>query len=295
MFDVRCSGRFVVIENNQYFLIPHFIFLIYQSSIFVIENWYMKITFLGTGTSQGVPLIGCQCKVCLSTDKQDKRLRSSLLIETETTTVVIDSGPDFRQQLLRADVRKLDGLVFTHSHKDHIAGMDDIRAFNYLQGKPVDVFATLETQEIIRNEFPYVFSNLNYPGIPKLNMHTIDKEHTIIIGDIELIPIEVMHYKMRVLGFRINEFTYITDANYISDTELKKIVGTNYLVLNALRREEHISHFTLEEAIELSKKINAKQTYFTHISHQLGLHEEVNIELPNGIQLAHDTLCVIVD
>jgi phosphoribosyl 1,2-cyclic phosphate phosphodiesterase len=225
---------------------------------------------------------------------KDKRLRSSILVETETTTVVIDSGPDFRQQLLKAGVKKLDGLVFTHSHKDHIAGMDDIRAFNYLQGKPVDVYATVQTQMVIRSEFPYIFSDLDYPGIPKLNMHTIHKDNSFQIGDLPFTPIEVFHYKMPVLGFRINDFTYITDANYIDDTELQKVFGTQYLVLNALRREEHISHFTLSQAISLAASIKPVQTYFTHISHQLGLHTEVNEELPNGIQLAYDTLSIIV-
>ena len=254
----------------------------------------MKITFLGTGTSQGVPIIGCQCLVCVSNDIRDNRLRSSILIETESTTVVIDSGPDFRQQLLRAKVKKLDGLVFTHSHKDHVAGMDDVRAFNFLQGKPVDIFASIETQEVIRNEFPYIFSNLDYPGIPKINLFTIDKDTPFTIGDIHLQPIEVLHYKMPVLGFRINDFTYITDANFISNDELTKVMGTKYLVLNALRREPHISHFTLEEAIDLSKKINAQSTFFTHISHQLGLHEDVEKELPNGINLAYDTFSIVV-
>lgn len=252
----------------------------------------MKVTFLGTGTSQGIPLIGCQCPVCRSTNEKDKRLRSALLIETATTTVVIDSGPDFRQQLLRAGVRKLDGLVFTHSHKDHIAGMDDIRAFNYLQGKAIDLFASTETQHIIRNEFPYVFSDVDYPGIPKVTLHTIDKYRTFSIGDIDFTPVEVYHYKMPVLGFRFNGFTYITDANFIADEEMEKILGSDILVLNALRREQHISHFTLSQAIEVATRIGAPQTYFTHISHQLGLHDDVGKELPSGINLAFDTLSI---
>lgn len=252
----------------------------------------MKVTFLGTGTSQGVPIIGCQCAICLSTDAKDKRLRTSILIESDTTTVVIDSGPDFRQQLLRADVRKLDGLVFTHSHKDHLAGMDDIRAFNYLQQKPVDIYASTFTQTIIKSEFPYIFSGNNYPGIPEINMHTISKNEIFQIGDIVLSPIEVMHYKMPVLGFRINDFTYITDANFIDDTEIKKIEGSTCLVLNALRKETHISHFTLEEAITVSQTIKPQQTYFTHISHQLGFHEHVEEELPEGINLAYDMLSI---
>jgi phosphoribosyl 1,2-cyclic phosphate phosphodiesterase len=252
----------------------------------------LKITFLGTGTSQGVPIIGCPCAICQSTDLKDKRLRTSILIETETTTVVIDSGPDFRQQLLRAKVAKLDGLVFTHSHKDHVAGMDDIRAFNYLQNKPVDVYATEFTQHILKREFEYVFNNTSYPGIPQINLHTIDKNNSIQIGDITLQPIEVMHYKMPVLGFRINGFTYITDANFIDETEFEKIIGSTCLVLNALRREQHISHFTLAEAIAISERIQPEQTFFTHISHQLGFHEDVEAELPLGINLAYDMLSI---
>ena len=252
----------------------------------------MKITFLGTGTSQGVPLIGCQCNVCQSPNSLDKRLRSSLLIESETTTIVIDTGPDFRQQMLRQDVRKLDGVVYTHSHKDHLAGLDDVRAFNFLQEKSMDIFASEETQAQIRAEFAYIFSGANYPGIPKIELHTITKESEIVIGDIKLIPIEVMHYKMPVLGFRIQDFTYITDANFISEEEALKIQGSKYLVLNALRREKHISHFTLEEAIAWSYKLNVEQTFLTHISHQLGLHQDLMDELPSGISLAYDMLSI---
>ncbi|MBK7762166.1 MAG: MBL fold metallo-hydrolase [Bacteroidetes bacterium] len=254
----------------------------------------MTFTFLGTGTSQGVPIIGCRCRVCLSNHEKDKRLRSSLLIESETTTIVIDSGPDFRQQLLRADVRKLDALVFTHAHKDHLAGMDDIRAFNYLQGKPVDIYATEETQSTIRTEFSYIFDRSDYPGVPQVKLHTITKHASFQIGDIECIPIEVYHYQMPVLGFRIGDFTYITDANFIDDIELQKVLGSNFLVLNALRREAHISHFTLEQAIALANRVGAQQTYFTHISHQLGLYDEIEAELPPRMNLAFDSLSIVI-
>ncbi len=252
----------------------------------------MKLTFLGTGTSQGIPLIGCQCPICLSTDSKDKRLRTSVMIQSETTTVVIDSGPDFRQQMLREDVRKLDGLVFTHSHKDHLAGMDDIRAFNYIQKKDMDVYANEETQAMIRNDFAYIFNNNSYPGIPQVQMHLIDKNNAFTIGDITFLPIEVMHFKMKVLGFRVENLTYITDANFISAEEKQKIIGSDILILNALRREKHISHFTLDEAIEISNELESKQTYFTHISHQLGLHKEVEKELPLGKNLAFDMLTI---
>ncbi|MBL7765266.1 MAG: MBL fold metallo-hydrolase [Chitinophagaceae bacterium] len=250
----------------------------------------IRFTFLGTGTSQGVPLIGCPCHVCQSQDPKDKRLRTSLLIETDTTTVVIDSGPDFRQQLLRAGVKKLDALIFTHSHKDHLAGMDDIRAFNYLQNRPIDVFATKATEAVMRMEFSYIFSNSGYPGIPEINLITIDKNSLIDVGDIRLQALEVMHYKMPVLGFRIGDFTYITDANHIAEEEMEKIKGSQYLVLNALRKEKHISHFTLDEAIVVSRQVMAPKTYFTHISHQLGLYADENPKLPEGIQLAFDML-----
>lgn len=252
----------------------------------------MKLSFLGTGTSQGVPLIGCQCRVCLSADRRDKRLRTSVLIESEASTVVIDSGPDFRYQLLRAGVKKLDALVFTHPHKDHTAGMDDVRAFNYLQRKPMDVFATIQTQDVLRQEFAYIFSKTDYPGIPQINFHTIGRDSPFSVGDLDLQPVEVMHYRMPVLGFRIGDLSYITDANYISGEEKEKLRGSRILIVNALRRESHISHFTLEQALELAAEIGAEQTFLTHISHQLGLHAEVEEELPRGIRLAYDTLSV---
>lgn len=254
----------------------------------------MKVTFLGTGTSQGVPLIACPCRVCQSTDERDKRLRSSIMIESETTCIVIDSGPDFRQQMLRENVKKLDALVFTHAHKDHLAGMDDIRAFNFIQQRDMDVYASEETERIIRKDFDYIFSNSDYPGIPKINLVNIDKHASFTIGDITLTPIEVIHYRLPVLGFRVNQFTYITDANYISEEELQKVKGSSILVLNALRREKHISHFTLQEAIHLSERIQPEQTYFTHISHQLGLYREVSAELPEGIQLGYDGLSFLI-
>ncbi|MGN6568283.1 MAG: MBL fold metallo-hydrolase [Flavipsychrobacter sp.] len=250
----------------------------------------MKITFLGTGTSQGVPVIGCDCAVCTSANKKDNRLRTSIWVETPEANIVIDTGPDFRYQMLRANVRKLDAVVFTHSHKDHIAGLDDVRAYNYFQQKAMDVYATIHTQDALRREFEYVFNNKDYPGIPQLNLHTIHPDEPFVINGLEILPIRVMHYHMEVLGFRIKDFTYITDANYIAPKELNKIQGSKVLVLNALRREPHISHYTLEEAIEIAKLVGAQDTYFTHISHQLGLHDEVSKELPQGIHLAYDGL-----
>jgi len=250
----------------------------------------VKITFLGTGTSQGVPVIGCDCEVCTSTNKKDKRLRTSVWIETPEASLVIDTGPDFRYQMLRANVRKLDAILFTHSHKDHIAGLDDVRAYNYFQQKAMDVYATMHTQDALRREFEYVFNAKNYPGIPQINLNTIHPDTPFKINGLEILPIRVMHYHMEVLGFRINDFTYITDANYISPKELNMIKGSKAFVLNALRREEHISHYTLAEATEIAELVDTPDTYFTHISHQLGLHDEVSRELPKGIHLAYDGL-----
>ena len=253
----------------------------------------MKITFLGTGTSQGVPLIACKCEVCKSTNVKDKRLRSSIMVETSTTTIVIDTGPDFRQQMLREQVEQLDAVVFTHEHKDHIAGLDDVRAFNFINGKHIEVYATSRVQAAIKREFAYIFAEDKYPGIPLINLNEIDLA-PFQIKDIKLIPIEVMHYKMPVLGFRIDDFTYITDAKSISEKEKEKMKGSKVLVLNALRREEHISHFTFQEAIDLAQELNVEQAYFTHISHQLGLYEQVSEELPSNIFLAYDGLKLIL-
>ncbi len=249
----------------------------------------MDITFLGTGTSQGVPLIACTCNVCSSKDLHDKRLRTSVMVEENNKVIVIDSGPDFRQQMLREKVMRLDALIFTHSHKDHIAGMDDIRAFNYISNKVIDVYADDIVQKVIRREFPYIFDEHKYPGVPEITIHPIQNEKFIAAG-IEVLPIEVIHYKLPVKGFRIGGFTYITDANFISESEKLKIKNSKILVLNALRKESHISHFSLYEAIELAEELGAEQTYFTHISHQLGLHAEVDKLLPEGIHLAYDGL-----
>ncbi len=249
----------------------------------------LKITFLGTGTSSGVPMIGCNCEVCISPDIKDKRLRSSILVQSKTTTLVVDTTPDFRYQMLRADVKHLDAVVFTHPHKDHIAGLDDIRAYNFFLNKPMEIFANALTEEALRREFVYVFAENKYPGIPKLNMNTIATE-PFMVGDIPIIPIVVYHLKMPVLGFRFGKFTYITDANRIDENEKQKIKGSEVIVLNVLRKEKHISHFTLDEAVALVNELKIPKAYFTHISHQLGKHEDINNELPLNMQLAWDGL-----
>ena len=249
----------------------------------------LKITFLGTGTSSGVPMIGCDCPVCTSTNPKDNRLRSSVLIETEDTSVVIDTTPDFRYQMLRLGVKKLDAVVFTHPHKDHIAGLDDVRAFNFFTRKPMQVFCNYLTEEALRRDFYYAFSDTKYPGIPELKLNTITTE-PFMINELQVQPILVWHLKMPVLGFRFGPFTYITDANFIEEDEREKIKGSKVLVLNALRKEPHISHFTLGEAVTVAQQLNVPSAYFTHISHQLGLHNEIEKELPNGINLAYDGL-----
>ena len=249
----------------------------------------LKVTFLGTGTSQGVPVIACDCEVCTSSDPCDNRFRTSIMIEDESTTVVVDSGPDFRQQLLRAKVKKLDGLLFTHEHKDHIAGMDDIRAFNYICRQPVDIYATAQVQTALVREFHYAFDEIKYPGVPEINVHTIENK-SFNIGTISFLPILVKHYKMDVFGYRIGDFTYITDANFISDAEIEKIKGSKVLVLNALRREPHVSHFTMDEAVKMIDRIAPEKAYLTHLSHQMGRHEDIAKELPSYIECAFDGL-----
>jgi phosphoribosyl 1,2-cyclic phosphate phosphodiesterase len=254
----------------------------------------MEITFLGTGTSQGVPMIGCNCAICSSTDPRDKRLRTAALITSETTSVVIDSGPDFRQQMLREKVTSLDAVIFTHEHKDHIAGLDDVRAFNYFSGKPMDVYATERVQTALRREFAYVFSNENYPGVPRINLHTIHPGVPFQVGDLEIKPFEVMHYNLPVMGFRIGGICYITDANFIPKASDEFIYDADVLVLNVLRKEKHVSHFCYDEGLELVKKYRPRSTYFTHISHQLGLHAAVDHSLPEAVRCAYDGLKVEV-
>ena len=249
----------------------------------------MRITFLGTGTSQGVPVIACKCPVCLSNDKKDIRLRSSVLIEIDGNTFVIDTGPDFRYQMLRANVNVLDAVLITHGHKDHIGGLDDVRAFNYILKKPMDVYASKFDQDSIKREFYYAFAKFKYPGVPVINLHTINNK-PFIIKNTEIIPIETLHYHVNVYGFRIGDFTYLTDANFISKKEKQKIKGTKILVVNALRKKKHISHFTLDEAIALINEIKPEKGYLTHISHLMGLHEDVEKELPDKIKIAYDGL-----
>jgi len=254
----------------------------------------VKITFLGTGTSQGVPVIACNCEICRSGDTRDKRLRTSVLIEKDDTVLVIDAGPDFRQQMLRENVRHLDAIVLTHEHKDHIAGMDDVRAFNYKSQDAIDIFAEDRVQKAVRKDYSYVFAEYQYPGVPKMRLNPIS-EYGFSIKGTALTPLRVFHYRLPVYGFRIGNFAYITDANYIPEETKEKLFGIKYLVINALRKEKHISHFSLREAIDLIREISPRKAFITHISHQMGFHEEVSGTLPPGIMLAYDGLSFMCD
>lgn len=254
----------------------------------------MKFTFLGTGTSQGVPVITCDCEVCKSLDFRDKRLRASIHLEVNDQSWVVDTGPDFRMQMLQASVKKLDAILYTHEHKDHTAGLDDIRPFNFAQKKDMPIFGRKQVLEQIKTEFAYVFSAKKYPGVPQIETIEIS-DHPFEISGIKILPLPVWHYKLPVYGFRIADFAYITDANAIPDETMSRLRNLDVLVLNALQNAPHISHFTLEEAIEMAKRIGAKRTYFTHISHRLGLHEAVESNLPEGIFLGYDGLQIDLD
>ena len=249
----------------------------------------MKITLLGTGTSQGIPVIACDCAVCRSEDPRDKRLRVSVWIQTKGKSIVIDAGPDFRQQMLRADVRSLDAIVFTHQHKDHTAGLDDSRAFNHRQRIDIPLYGRKEVLNQIKTEFAYAFSEFRYPGVPQFETHEVVNEAFDVSG-VTFTPIEVMHHRLPVFGYRIGDFTYITDANFISDEEQEKIKGSKVLVLDTLQKEPHLSHFTLPQSLELIEKLKIPQTYLTHISHKLGKHAEVENELPANVRLGYDGL-----
>lgn len=253
----------------------------------------MNITFLGTGTSQGVPVIACTCEVCHSLDYRDKRLRVAVHIEVEGKSFVVDTGPDFRQQMLRERISSLDAILFTHEHKDHTAGLDDVRAYNFYQQRDMPVFAREQVLQQLKQEFAYAFTEKKYPGIPQISLNTIVNEPFLVEG-VKVIPIEGIHYKLPVFGFRIGDFTYLTDLNYISEQELKKVKGTKVLVVGALQKQKHLSHFNLEEALDLIAVIHPEKAFLTHISHRMGLHREVEEELPANVKLAYDGLRISV-
>jgi phosphoribosyl 1,2-cyclic phosphate phosphodiesterase len=249
----------------------------------------MKVRFLGTGTSQGIPVIACECRVCKSLDFRDKRLRTSVQIEVDGQSIVIDTGPDFRQQMLSAHITQLDAILFTHEHKDHTAGLDDIRAYNFKDDRDMPVYAMERVANKIKQVFDYIFAEHKYPGIPRVLLHAIENT-PFYINQTQIVPIEVMHYKLPVFGFRIKDFTYITDAKTVADKEIQKIKGSKVLVVNALRKEEHLSHFNLEQALDFIHKIKPQKAFLTHLSHNMGLHKEVSTELPDNVFIAYDGL-----
>ncbi len=253
------------------------------------ENGKMKITFLGTGTSTGVPVVACKCDVCTSENPFDKRYRSSVMLTRGNSNIIIDCGPDFRIQMLKHKVEDIDAVVFTHAHRDHIAGLDDIRAFNFILNKSIDIYGSKITLEAIKVQFPYIFMPGRYKGAPQLILHPIN-ESPFNIGEFNFIPIEVLHFDMKVFGYRIADFTYITDANYISPAELDKVRGSKVVVINALRKSRHASHFSLDEALGIIDDLKPDAAYLTHISHFLGKFESIEPTLPNGVHLAHDGL-----
>lgn len=249
----------------------------------------MTITFLGTGTSQGVPIIGCTCEVCSSLDYRDKRLRTSLHISVNNQSLVIDTGPDFRQQMLREHINRLDAILFTHAHRDHTAGLDDVRAYNFMQNMDMPVYGSAPTLQQLRADFAYIFDEHAYPGLPRIELKPVNQD-TFSINNTPVTPLPVMHLRLPVLGYRVGDFSYITDANAIAEETYQKLAGTKTLVLNALQQEAHISHFTLQEAIAVAQQVGAEKTYLTHISHRMGLHAQVSKQLPANIALAYDGL-----
>ena len=254
----------------------------------------ISFTLLGTGTSQGIPVIGCDCDTCLSENPKDKRLRVSVLVETKEAALVIDCGPDFRQQMLREQVRQIDALVFTHEHNDHVAGLDDVRPFNFRTGKNMPLFATKRVLRQLEGRFAYAFEKNPYPGVPRLEPHVIDPEMTFNVKDITIVPVEIMHGRLPILGFRIGDFAYLTDMKSISDQEFEKLVGTKVLVVDALHQREHHSHMNLEEAIQFSERVGAEKTYLTHISHIMGPQAEVSKKLPKPVAFGYDGLKVVL-
>ena len=250
----------------------------------------MRLTFLGTGTSQGVPVIACHCRVCRSGDSRDRRLRTSALLEMEGRNILFDIGPDFRQQMLREDVGHLDAILITHAHRDHVGGLDDIRSFNYVQHSKMNVYLNAEARHAIERDYHYIFEPHQYPGLPEADLHTVEAPFTA--AGVEVTPVKAMHKDLPVLGFRIGTLAYITDANYMAPEEMAKLKGVKVLVINALRREKHFSHYSLPEALEVIETVAPERAYLTHMSHEMGLHEEVSATLPPHVALAYDGLKV---
>jgi phosphoribosyl 1,2-cyclic phosphate phosphodiesterase len=249
----------------------------------------MKVIFLGTGTSQGVPVIACDCNNCTSPDSRDKRLRSSVYIEVNNTALVVDTGPDFRQQMLRENIKKLDAVILTHDHKDHTAGLDDVRAFNFSQKCAMDVYAVPSVQKTIKREFNYAFAREKYPGVPQIIQHVVSNK-PFMINDVRVVPVQATHYFMKVFGYRIDDFAYLTDVSEISTKEKKKLLNLDVLVINALRVKIHYSHFNLEQALNLINEVAPKKAYLTHISHMMGRQADMEAQLPENVKFAYDGL-----
>lgn len=256
----------------------------------------MTLTFLGTGTSQGVPVIACQCAVCRSADPHNRRLRTSALIATERgQNILIDIGPDFREQMLREQVRRLDAILITHAHRDHVAGIDDIRSFNYVQKQKMEIYGNPPALTALQRDYHYIFEPHPFPGLPEANLHTLTGDAPFSVDCTEVMPVKAMHKDLPVLGYRIGPLGYITDANHIEPAEIEKLKGVEVLVVNALRKEKHFSHFCLAEALEVVAAVGPREAYITHISHEMGFHAEVDAELPAGVHLAYDGLKINID
>jgi len=255
----------------------------------------VRLTFLGTGTSQGVPVIACHCNVCRSSDERDTRLRTSALLTTDNNSnILFDIGPDFRQQMLHHSVEHLDAILITHAHRDHVGGLDDIRSFNYVQHSKMNVYLNNEAKTALLRDYRYIFENHQFPGLPEADLHEVGAEPFLAAGE-TVMPIRAMHKDLPILGYRIRNFAYITDANYIAPSEMEKLKGVEILVINALRKAKHFSHYSLPEALEVIGQIQPKQSYITHISHEMGLHSEVEKELPDGVHQAYDNLQIDIN
>ena len=255
----------------------------------------MRLTFLGTGTSQGVPVIACHCNVCRSSDERDTRLRTSALLTTDNNSnILFDIGPDFRQQMLHHSVEHLDAILITHAHRDHVGGLDDIRSFNYVQHSKMNVYLNNEAKTALLRDYRYIFENHQFPGLPEADLHEVGAEPFLAAGE-TVMPIRALPKDLPILGYRIRNFAYITDANYIAPSEMEKLKGVEILVINALRKTKHFSHYSLPEALEVIGQIQPKQSYITHISHEMGLHSEVEKELPDGVHQAYDNLQIDIN